>query len=148
MIAFSFAAVVLLPACSDTDRSGAHFCGELSTKVDGLNGPISSSDDIGDLVNRYESLDAITPLAIRDDWHAITELLRSAEDVDYEDPRSRQDLADAAYKAERSARNVASWVESTCGIAMPDVIGVEGPDTTTAPVTTDVSTAPTTTSAP
>jgi hypothetical protein len=64
----------------------------------------------------------------------ITELLRAAEDVDLEDPRSRQDLADAAYTAERSAREVARWVESTCGVAMPDVIGVEGPDTTLATI--------------
>lgn len=151
-IACTVTAVVLLPACSDADRSGANFCEKLSSKVDGLSGPLATSDDISDLVNRYESLDAITPLAIRDDWHVITELLQTAEDVDYEDPRSRQDLADAAYKAERSARDVARWVESTCGIAMPDVIGVEGPDTTTAPTiaptTTDSVTAPTTTAAP
>ena len=58
--------------------------------------------------------------------------MKAAENVDFEDPRSRQDLADAAYTAERSAREVARWVESTCGVAMPDVIGVEGPDTTVA----------------
>lgn len=125
--------------CSDPDRSGARFCGELSTKVAGLSGPLTTSNDIGDLVDRYESLDDITPLAIRDDWHTITELLRSAEDVDLADPRSRQDLADAAYKAERSAREVARWVESTCGIAMPDVIGVEGPDPVTTTTTIAVS---------
>ena len=116
-------------------RSGARFCGELSESITGLSGPLSTSNDIGDLVDRYEKLDDITPLAIREDWHVITELLRAAEDVDLEDPRSRQDLADAAYTAERSAREVARWVESTCGVAMPDVIGVEGPDTTTIPTT-------------
>lgn len=130
-----------LVACSDTDRSGARFCGELSESVAGLGGPLSTSDEIGDLVDRYEKLDEITPLAIRDDWHVITELLRAAEDVDFEDPRSRQDLADAAYTAERSARAVASWVESTCGVAMPDVIGIEGPDTTV-PVTDTTTVAP------
>lgn len=132
-------------ACSDTDRSGARFCGELSESVIGLSGPLSTSDEIGDLVDRYEKLDDITPLAIRDDWHVITELLRSAEDVDFEDPRSRQDLADAAYTAERSAREVAHWVESTCGVDMPDVIGIEGPDTTvatTVPVIDPTSVAP------
>jgi len=130
-----------LVACSDTDRSGARFCGELSESVAGLGGPLSPSEEIGDLVDRYEKLDEITPLAIRDDWHVITELLRSAEDVDFEDPRSRQDLADAAYTAERSARAVATWVESTCGVDMPDVIGIEGPDTTV-PVTDTTTVAP------
>ena len=84
-----------MTACSDTDRSGARFCGELSESVTGLSGPLSTSNEIGDLVDRYEKLDGITPLAIREDWHVITELLRAAEDVDFEDPRSRQDLADA-----------------------------------------------------
>lgn len=126
------ATVVALSACSDSDRSGARFCGELADTVVGLSGPITNSDEIGDLVDRYERLDDITPLAIREDWHVVTELLKAAENVDFEDPRSRQDLADAAYTAERSAREVARWVESTCGVAMPDVIGVEGPDTTVA----------------
>jgi hypothetical protein len=137
MIGLAVVIASTMTACSDTDRSGARFCGELSESITGLSGPLSTSNEIGDLVDRYEKLDDITPLAIREDWHVITELLRAAEDVDLEDPRSRQDLADAAYTAERSAREVARWVESTCGVAMPDVIGVEGPDTTLA---TSVST--------
>jgi hypothetical protein len=131
-----------MTACSDTDRSGARFCGELSATIAELVGPLTTSDQIGDLVDRYESLDGITPLAIRDDWHVLTELLRTAENVDLDDPRSRQDLADAAYKAERSAREVARWVESTCGIDMPDVFGVEGPDTTVATTTPVTTTTP------
>lgn len=126
-------------ACSDPDRSGARFCGELATELPGLSGPIGTSDDIDDLVGRYERLDAITPLAIEDEWHAITQLVRQAADVDISDPRSRQDLADAAYKAERKARDVTSWVQSTCALDMPDIIGIEGPDapmTTVTPVTT------------
>ena len=151
MIGLAVVVASTMTACSDTDRSGARFCGELSESVTGLSGPLSTSNDIGDLVDRYEKLDGITPLAIREDWHVITELLRAAEDVDFEDPRSRQDLADAAYKAERSAREVARWVESTCGVAMPDVIGVEGPDTTvatTVPIITTTVPAPVTTVAP
>ena len=132
-----FVVSAVLAGCSDTDRSAARFCGKLAEELPGLTGPLATSDDIGDLVDRYESLDKITPLAIRDDWAAVTDLVRIAETVDYEDPRSLQDLADAAYTAERSARSVARWAESTCGLAMPDVIGVEGPDTTTiAPSTT------------
>jgi len=128
--------VVATSACSDTDRSGARFCGELAESVVGLSGPITNSEEIGDLVDRYERLDDITPLAIREDWHVVTELLKAAENVDFEDPRSRQDLADAAYNAERKAREVTSWVQSTCALDMPDIIGIEGPD---APMTTVTS---------
>ena len=81
-------------------------------------------------MSRYERLDKITPLAIEAEWHALTELVALAADVDVSDPLSRQNLADTAYKAERKARDVASWVESTCGLNMPDVVGVEGPEPT------------------
>jgi hypothetical protein len=77
------------------------------------------------------------PVSIwRFDAVTSTELIDQAADVDPEDPLSRQELSDAAYKAERPARNIATWVESTCGLAMPDVIGLEGsvaPPTTLAP---------------
>lgn len=115
-----------LAACSDTDRSAERFCGEIAREVPFLEGPFVEPGDIDDLVGRYEKLDRITPLAIEDEWRTITELMKLASDVDPSDPRSRQEVADAAYKAERSARDVAIWVETTCGVAMPDVVGVEG----------------------
>ena len=124
-----------LVGCSDPDRTGASFCAELAVELPGLTGPIGTDDDIDVLVGRYERLDRITPLAIEDEWNVLTELLKQASDVDVSDPLSRQQLADAAYKAERPARDVARWVESTCGLTMPEVVGIEGPDTTTAVTT-------------
>lgn len=138
---------VTMASCSDPDRSGAHFCAELAVELPGLAGPLGTSDDVDALVGRYARLDKITPLAIEDQWHALTELVRQAADVDITDPRSRQDLADAAYKVERKARDVTSWVESTCALDMPDIVGIEGPDTTVPSVTT-VPTDVTTTVAP
>jgi len=123
-------------ACSDPERGGANFCTQLNQQLPGLTGPLTISSDIKDLVKRYKKLDRITPLAIEDDWHTVTELMNQAAEVDPQDPLSRQELADNAYKAERPARNVAAWVEATCGFEMPDVIGVEGritPSTTAAP---------------
>ena len=127
---------VLGIGCSDTEHSGANFCGELEKQLPGLTGPLTVTSDIGDLLSRYKSLAKITPLAIEDDWKTVTALIDQASDIDPEDPLSRQELSDAAYKAERPARNIAMWVESTCGLAMPDVIGIEGsvaPSTSLAP---------------
>lgn len=134
LVAIAASAVALAfvaSSCSDPDRSGAHFCAELADELEGLAGPVGTPDDIDTLVGRYERLDRITPLAIEDEWHAITQMVQQAADVDISDPRSRQDLADAAYKTERKARVVTAWVESTCGLDMPDIVGIEGPDTTT-----------------
>jgi len=121
-------------ACSDPERGGANFCAQLKQQLPGLTGPLVISSDIKDLVKRYEKLDRITPLAIADDWHTVTELMSQAAEVDPQDSLSRQELADNAYKAERPARNVAAWVKATCGFEMPDVIGVEGKITTSTTV--------------
>ncbi len=129
-----FALAVVAPAlasfalagCSDTDRSASRFCSELSVELPLLGGPFVDGGDVDDLVGRYEKLNGITPLAIDEEWNALTDLVRLASEVDVDDPASRQDLADTAYKTERSARDVAIWVETTCGLTMPDVVGVEG----------------------
>ncbi len=115
-----------LTSCSDTDRSASRFCSELAVDLPLLGGPFVDGNDVDDLVGRYEKLNSITPIAIDDQWSALTELVRQAANVDVDDPASRQELADTAYKTERSARDVAIWVETTCGLTMPDVVGVEG----------------------
>lgn len=115
-----------LVSCSDPDRSASRFCAELASALPLLTGPLVEPADVDDLVRRYERLDRITPLAVEDDWHLLTELVRTASDVDVNDPDSRQEVADLAYRSERAARDVAIWVETTCGLSMPDVIGVEG----------------------
>ncbi len=130
------ALTALSVACSDTEHSGANFCGKLEKQLPGLTGPLTATSDIRDLLSRYQSLAKISPLAIEADWKTVTDLIKQAAEVDPEDPLSRQELSDAAYQAERPARNIATWVESTCGLAMPDVIGLEGsiaPATTVAP---------------
>lgn len=68
----------------------------------------------------------MTPLAIEEEWQIVTDLVTLASNVIASDPASRQELADAAYKAERPAREMTNWVEATCGFLMPDVIGIEG----------------------
>ena len=125
-VALGLALAPLVSSCSDPDRSAERFCGQLAKELPALDAPLAEPDDVGDVVKRYKRLDAITPLAIETEWHALTELMELAADVDVADPVSRQEVADAAYKAERPARDVAVWVETTCGLAMPDVIGVEG----------------------
>lgn len=128
-------------ACSDPERSGARFCGELAEQAPLLAGPLGTPDEVDDLVNRYRDLEKVTPLAIEEEWTILTDLVEAASDVDPSDPRSQQDVADAAYKAERPARDIAIWVETTCGISMPDVVGVEG----SVPVVTAPQEAPSTT---
>jgi predicted component of type VI protein secretion system len=120
------ASAALTSACSDTNRSAGRFCAELQAQLPSLTTPPATSDDIDDLVRRFERLNRITPLAIEEEWTIVTDLVEMASNVIPSDPASRQELADAAYKAERPARDMTAWVEATCGFSMPDVIGIEG----------------------
>lgn len=114
-------------SCSDADRSATRFCGSLSQALPNLTTTVASSDDIAALVRRFKDLNAITPVAIEEQWQSLTTLVELAADTDPLDPDSRQALADAAYRTERPARQIEQWVEATCGFQMPDVIGIEGP---------------------
>lgn len=71
-------------------------------------------------------MNRITPLTIEDEWQVLTDLVQLAADVVPGDTQSLQELTDAAYKAERPVRSMTEWVETTCGLTMPDVIGIEG----------------------
>lgn len=118
--------LVIIGACSDPDRSAGHFCAELQAELPALTTAPSTPKEVDRLVARFKRLNRMTPLAIEEQWQILTDLVDKAADVTLDDPTSRQELADAAYKAERPTRELTSWVEATCGYLMPDVIGIEG----------------------
>jgi hypothetical protein len=126
VVALTALCVALVQGCSDPDRTAGRFCAELQAELPSLTAPPTSSGDVDALVRTFKKLNAITPLAIEEEWQVLTDLVEMASDVIPSDPASRQELADAAYKAERPAREMTFWVESTCGFLMPDVIGIEG----------------------
>lgn len=123
-------ALVLLVACSEPETSGGQFCASLSENMPVLAGKVESQLDIDTLVETYTELDSRTPLAIEESWHQLTVLVQTAATVAPDDPASVQSMADAAYASERSAREVATWVQATCGFSMPAMEGLEGPVTT------------------
>lgn len=122
-----FGVTTMVASCSDTDRSATRFCGELNRSLPDLTAEPVDGNDVDGLVTRFRQLNGITPIAIEDEWQALTDLVEMAAASDPSDPASGQSLADAAYATERPARDVERWVEATCGFQMPDVIGLEGP---------------------
>jgi hypothetical protein len=117
-------------ACSEPETSGGQFCATLSESMPVLAGKVDSQLDIEALVETYTALDERTPLAIEESWHQLTVLVQTAATVTPGDPASAQMVADTAYASERSAREVATWVQATCGFSMPAMEGIEGPVTT------------------
>ena len=123
-------AIVALVACGGPDTSGAAFCTALEQRMPLLTGPVVDQPGVDALVDAYEGLDDRTPLAIEQSWHDLTTLVVTVATVSPDDPASVQLVTDTAYATERSAREVATWVEQTCGFSMPAMAGIEGPVTT------------------
>ena len=85
---------------------------------------------INELVERYERLLEIAPLAVEDDWRALTEMLRLTADMDAADEESIQTVVDEAYATERSAQDAQQWVITTCGIDISSGVAVASTVTT------------------
>jgi hypothetical protein len=79
------------------------------------------------MVDRYERLLEKAPLSIEKDLAVLTELLRTAEDVDPNKPDEVQTLADATYAANQSALAVRDWIKSTCAVDISTGLNIDPP---------------------
>ncbi len=135
-IACALSAGTLSSCGGESDRSATAFCNALDRELPGLEGPTATQDDLDALVQRYDHLAELAPLAVEADWGTLTELVHTAVTVVPSNAESVQALLDASYRTERAARRVETWVSATCGLAMPAVLGLEGTTTTLAPEST------------
>lgn len=139
IIAVPLFAIPALASCTSTQRTGTNFCRRLAESLPAIGEPMATQGDIIEQVTRYERLLEVAPLSIEEDLTVLTELIRRASQVDTGDPDQLQDLADAAYAANRSADAVASWTISTCAVDISTGMRVDPPrqppaaTTTTAP---------------
>lgn len=143
--------VALLAACGGPDRTGTAFCGQLGRELPAIGMPVETPAQVTEMVDRYERLLVRSPLTIEADMQVLTDLLRMAEDVDPNDPAERQQLADAAWRAQISAEKVREWVKSTCAVDLATGLFIEPPRTappTTVPATTVAPADPNATTVP
>ena len=128
-----------LAACGGPDRTGTAFCGQLGRELPAIGMPVETSAQVAAMVDRYERLLARSPLTIEADMQVLTDLLRLAEGVNPDDAVAVQELADAAWRAQRSAESVRAWVKSTCAVDLATGLFIDPPRTappTTVPTTT------------
>lgn len=109
-------AVLVIAACGSTPRTATNFCRQLANEIDGLADLPATPDAINKTVERYERLLEVAPLAVEDDWRALTELLRAAGKLDASDEQAVQDVVDQAYASERAAQDAMKWVMTNCGV--------------------------------
>lgn len=106
-------------------RDGAAFCGRLRLSQSELTDP---SDPVA-LVALYQDLDDEAPLQIKDDWHAITELLGTVTSFDPTDEERRQELLREVLRSQAAVNAVATWASDTCAIelgAIPTAVPIGG----------------------
>ncbi|MEN9792270.1 MAG: hypothetical protein RL330_348 [Actinomycetota bacterium] len=128
-----------LAACGGPDRTGTAFCGQLGRELPAIGMPVETSAQVAAMVDRYERLLARSPLTIEADMQVLTDLLRRAARMDPDDAVAVQELADAAWRAQRSAETVRAWVKSTCAVDLATGLFIDPPRTappTTVPATT------------
>ena len=126
-------ALLALGACGSTPRTATNFCRQLANEIDGIAELPATPDAINELVERYERLLDVAPLAVEDDWRALTELLRAAADLDASNEESVQDVVDQAYANERAAQDAMEWVMTNCGVDISTGGSVTPVVTTTTP---------------
>ena len=124
-------AVLVFAACGSTPRTATNFCRQLANEIDGLADLPATPNAINDAVERYERLLDVAPLAVEDDWRALTELLRAAGDLDASNEDAVQGVVDQAYASERAAQDAMKWVMTNCGVDISSGNSVMPVDTTT-----------------
>jgi len=135
---------MVLAACSTPQRTGTNFCRQLANELPAIAQPVSTTQEITQMVDRYERLLKVAPLSVERDLAVLTDVLQQAAKVDTTDPEQVQALADASYAANQSALSVRDWVKSTCAVDISTGMNIDPPrvaTTTLAPTTTVPTTA-------
>ena len=118
-----FASLTVLASCSRPARTATNFCRQLQQEMPGIAMPAATPSQVSDLVDSYGRLLDVAPLAVEEDWAALTDLVKAAAKVDAADPASVQQVADLAYATQRHATNAAAWVLATCGVDISTGVG-------------------------
>lgn len=118
------AAIVLttLGACGDdgVQSDAERFCGEASTRRDMIVAPpMATEQEVEATLDFYRLMGELAPVAIADQWNQIVAAMETASTVVPGDPESQQQVALQAYATERSAYEVAVWLNRNCGVDIP-----------------------------
>src|SRR4051812_19058166 len=94
-------AVAPLAACGPKSQPDAvHFCQQVQSEQAPLTSGVGSEADIATTVSRYRELGKLAPVAIRQEWEALTSVVEQAATMDLSTPDAGTRLADLAYSSE------------------------------------------------
>ena len=128
--------VASVAACGGDDRSGNAFCSELDVQMPKLTATMLDQTEVKSLVAAYRAIGKHAPVAVRDDWNAITKLMDEASKLDATDKKEVQALADLAYATKLPAERARKYAREKCGIELMTGLDTVMSTTTTAPAKT------------
>jgi hypothetical protein len=125
-------ALLLATSCTRSPQRGvASFCEKLGKDKALLELPMTTPEEVTAMVARYRDLDKLAPEEIRDDWHAVTELIAKVSESDVSKAK-QPDLVNAIYATTKSINKTKTYTKTTCNIDFTSTI--TAPPTTVTPI--------------
>jgi hypothetical protein len=131
-------ALALGGGCSRGPQRGvAAFCEKLGKDRTLLELPVTTPEDITAMVARYREVDKLAPEEIRDQWHAVTELIAKTASSDVSKAK-QPDLINTIYATVKSIDATKKYTKATCNVDFtipitPPTTIVSEPATTVVP---------------
>ena len=122
--ALAVGALLVTAGCSRGPQRGvAAFCEKIAKDKALLELPITSPEQVTAMVKRYREVDKLAPEEIRDQWHAITELIAKIASADVS-PAKQEDLVNQIYATTKSINEAKKYTKDTCNVdfALPLVV--------------------------
>ncbi|MFT6292137.1 MAG: hypothetical protein ACJAR2_002751 [Ilumatobacter sp.] len=117
---FAIFAITTLAACQDGDAGGGNaerFCGEIEANQAMLTNPgLSTSDQVGPLLDLYREIGAFAPIAIAIEWQQLVLNYETASTVAPGDDASMQRAVATALQSEQAAAQVKGWLVDNCAL--------------------------------
>jgi hypothetical protein len=109
-------ALVFGAGCNRGPQRGvAAFCEKLGKDRTLLELPVTTPEEITAMVARYRELDKLAPEEIRDQWHAVTELIAKTATSDVSKAK-QPDLINTIYATVKSIDATKRYTKETCNV--------------------------------
>ncbi|HSP04209.1 MAG TPA: hypothetical protein VLR27_11940 [Acidimicrobiales bacterium] len=116
------ASATALAGCGDDEvaSDAERFCGEATVNRDMIVAPpLSNEAEVAATLDFYRLMGQLAPIAIAEEWNELVVAMETAAAIVPGDPASEQEVAMTAYATERSAYEIAVWLQRNCGVAIP-----------------------------
>lgn len=117
--ALTVLAAATLAACGNSDAGGnaERFCGEIEANQSVLTNPgLSTSDQVGPLLDLYRDIGSFAPIAIEAEWQQLVVNYETASTVVPGDDASLQRAVATALQSEQAAAQVKTWLIDNCAL--------------------------------